>query len=73
MGLTENMGSIDIKLLLAEEIQLPLAEMEPVIKQAINLYNSNNKSAICSVQLTQRPTKQTHLHLNEAACKWLHF
>lgn len=34
------MGSIDIKLLLAEEVQLPLSKIEPVIKQAINLYNN---------------------------------
>lgn len=76
------MGSIDIKLLLAEEVQLPLSKIEPVIKQAINLYNNTTiktnkkkkkhpqKLAICSIQLTLRPTKQTHLHLNEVSCKW---
>lgn len=65
------MGSIDIKLLLAEEIQLPLGEMELVIKQAINLYNKirKKKLAICIIQLTLTPTKQTHLHLNGPSCK----
>lgn len=66
------MGSIDIKLLLAEEMQLPFTEMEPVIKQAISLYN-RKKLAICFIQLTLRPAKQTHLHLNGVSCKWLHF
>ena len=58
------MGSIEIKLLLAEEIQLPLTEMEPAIKQAVSLYN---RKKICNLLHTINPEV---CKANTSSFKW---
>lgn len=37
------MGSIDTKLFLAKQTQLPLIEMKYAVKQAVSLYNQKRK------------------------------